>query len=188
MRILPVSVRESTPLLRHPLPLAEGICGSTVDSGEAIPTSKAQEGYEAVRVALRVLPQAQREALVLYHMEGLPLPHVAEILDRPESVLRQDLERGLDRLRRRLARRDVESARLPGLLKALPVPEVSAELTSAAKAIATTGKLPAVKRRNRRYGSCLRSSARFRRISPAAQAVAMLVALLLALLIALVGR
>jgi RNA polymerase sigma factor (sigma-70 family) len=49
------------------------------------------------------LPSAQRAVIVLRYYEDLPLVEIADILDRPQSTVRSDLHRGLDRLRRELS-------------------------------------------------------------------------------------
>ncbi len=49
---------------------------------------------------LRRLPPAQRTALVLRHVVGLPYREIAAATGRPESSIRSDVKRGRERLRR----------------------------------------------------------------------------------------
>jgi RNA polymerase sigma factor (sigma-70 family) len=46
------------------------------------------------------LPWSQRVAVVLHYYEDLPLVEVAQILGRPESTVRSDHRRALDKLRK----------------------------------------------------------------------------------------
>ena len=52
--------------------------------------------------ALAGLPDAQREALVLHYLQGLPLTEVAGQLGRTEAAVAGLLHRGLKKLRERL--------------------------------------------------------------------------------------
>ena len=45
------------------------------------------------------LPEAQRTAVVLRHVEGLPTSEIAEILGCPEGTAKSHVSRGLTRLR-----------------------------------------------------------------------------------------
>jgi RNA polymerase sigma factor (sigma-70 family) len=52
---------------------------------------------------LRRLPEAQRTAVVLRHVEGMPTSEIAEILGCPEGTAKSHVSRGLRRLRALLA-------------------------------------------------------------------------------------
>ena len=49
------------------------------------------------------LPEAQRTAVVLRHVEGVPTSEIAEILGCPEGTAKSHVSRGLRRLRALLA-------------------------------------------------------------------------------------
>ncbi len=51
---------------------------------------------------LAELPQAQRVAIVLHHVDGLSYPEVAEVLGRPVGTVKASVHRGLRRLRARV--------------------------------------------------------------------------------------
>ena len=51
------------------------------------------EAREAIEAALAALPAAQREVLVLHHLEGLSIPEVAEVLDVSENAVSTRLYR-----------------------------------------------------------------------------------------------
>jgi RNA polymerase sigma-70 factor, ECF subfamily len=54
---------------------------------------------EAVLAALRGLPASQRAALVLHHVDGLPVREIARALGRSEGAVEQLLNRGRARFR-----------------------------------------------------------------------------------------
>ncbi len=49
---------------------------------------------------LAVLPIAQRRAVVLRHVVGLDYEEISEAMRRPETTVRSDVHRGLEKLRR----------------------------------------------------------------------------------------
>lgn len=53
--------------------------------------------------ALTSLPEAQREAIVLHHLQGLPLAEVGKALDKSSAAVAGLLHRGLKRLRELLS-------------------------------------------------------------------------------------
>lgn len=56
-------------------------------------------GSEAWATLLLAVPLAQREAVVLRHVDGLSYPELATILGRPEGTVKAQVHRGLGRLR-----------------------------------------------------------------------------------------
>ncbi len=65
------------------------------------PSRRLDRDEQAVRLAqaLEALPEAQREALVLQHWQGLTLAQIGERLDRTPVAVAGLLKRGLKRLR-----------------------------------------------------------------------------------------
>lgn len=57
------------------------------------------EGSERVREALASLPSVQREAIVLFELEGLPVDEVAAIQQASASAVKSRLARGRQKLR-----------------------------------------------------------------------------------------
>jgi RNA polymerase sigma-70 factor, ECF subfamily len=81
---------------------AAGPCPSTATTcGEAI---------AALRLALAGLPQANREALHLRHIEGLSVPAVAARLGRTTGAVRMLCNRGVKMLRRALMTDDLNGS------------------------------------------------------------------------------
>ncbi|MBX9579852.1 MAG: sigma-70 family RNA polymerase sigma factor [Gemmataceae bacterium] len=68
-----------------------------------IPAATAAEPAVDLDVALRDLPEADRTAVVLCHLDGLTRKEAAERLGCPEGTLSARLSRALGKLRRRLA-------------------------------------------------------------------------------------
>ena len=62
-----------------------------------------QEDLLRLSEALNALPIAQREAIVLHHLQGLKLAEVANELDRSESAIAGLLFRGLNKLHQLLS-------------------------------------------------------------------------------------
>ena len=64
------------------------------------PSQRAATNEQLLRLpaALDALPSAQREAIVLHHLQGLKLSETARLLDRSESAVGGLLHRGLKRL------------------------------------------------------------------------------------------
>ncbi len=100
---------------------------------------------EALDAALCTLPERERSAIVLFHLEGRPLAEVAQLLNRPVGTVGVWLHRGRERLGALLRRRGVAlsaSALLAGMVS-LPAAEVPAGFVAAtskaAVAFAITG-------------------------------------------------
>ena len=68
------------------------------------PSQQAERHERALRLAdaLELLPEAQREALVLQHWHGWTLAQIAEHLGRSRAAVAGLLKRGLQQLRRQL--------------------------------------------------------------------------------------
>jgi RNA polymerase sigma-70 factor (ECF subfamily) len=75
-----------------------------IDRTMASPSRQAMRGERKARIAeiLATLPDDQREAVRLRHMEGLSLAEIAERLGRTEPAIAGLLKRGLAKLRERL--------------------------------------------------------------------------------------
>jgi RNA polymerase sigma-70 factor (ECF subfamily) len=89
--------REST------APLKEGL-----DAGHSTPSQQAVRGEEAQRLerALAELPDDQREAVRLRHLEGWALADIARHLERSPAATAGLIKRGMQALRVRLRRGD----------------------------------------------------------------------------------
>jgi RNA polymerase sigma-70 factor (ECF subfamily) len=75
-----------------------------LDAGHSTPSQKAMRGEEAERLAraLTALPDDQREAVRLRHLEGWPLADIARHLGRTPAATAGLIKRGMRALRRRL--------------------------------------------------------------------------------------
>lgn len=73
-------------------------------AGVASPSRQAMRGERAAKIAraLQTLPEAQREAVRLRHLEGCSLAEIARRLDRTEAATAGLLKRGLAKLRKKL--------------------------------------------------------------------------------------
>ena len=71
---------------------------------QSTPSQQAQRHEEVLRLAeaLAKLPEAQREALVLRHCQGLPLAAISRLLGRSSAAVAGLLKRGLQELRAQL--------------------------------------------------------------------------------------
>jgi RNA polymerase sigma-70 factor (ECF subfamily) len=71
---------------------------------QSSPSDQAARHELSLRVAaeLEALPEAQREALVLYYWQGMTLPEVAQQLGRSSAAIAGLLQRGLKTLRRHM--------------------------------------------------------------------------------------
>jgi RNA polymerase sigma-70 factor (ECF subfamily) len=72
-----------------------------LEAAQTSPSGRAARGEELVRLAdkLTELPAAQRQAIEMYHLAGIPLAEVARALGRSQSALAGLLHRGLRKLR-----------------------------------------------------------------------------------------
>jgi len=72
------------------------------ESREAGPegVTERREGARTWRRLLASLPDAQRAAVELRHVEGLSYPELAEALQRPVGTVKSDVHRGIERLRK----------------------------------------------------------------------------------------
>lgn len=74
-------------------------------AAQASPSQQAVRSEELLRMAaaLAELPQPQREAIVLHHLQGLPLAEVGSQLGRSSAAVAGLLHRGLKQLRELLS-------------------------------------------------------------------------------------
>jgi RNA polymerase sigma-70 factor, ECF subfamily len=92
--------RTRTAFWRRLLPLTDE--GEWVDESN----TKAQlASSDRVRAALAILPAKQREAIVLFEIEGWKVHEIAEVQNLSESAVKSQLARGRARLRRFYAKR-----------------------------------------------------------------------------------
>jgi RNA polymerase sigma-70 factor, ECF subfamily len=68
---------------------------------QSSPSERAEHGEQAIRLAaaLEELPEAQREAMVLQHWQGLSLAEIGESLGRSPEAVAGLIKRGLKQLR-----------------------------------------------------------------------------------------
>src|SRR5262245_9211129 len=87
---------------------AAGPLKQELDAGLSTPSQKAIRGEEAERLAqaLTALPDDQREAVRLRHLEGWALSDIAAHLGRTPAATAGLIKRGMQALRRRLNRGD----------------------------------------------------------------------------------
>ena len=60
------------------------------------------ESDRLVREAVTKLPEKYREALVLFHFNGMSIKQISQALGRPENTIKSDLHIGREALRRKL--------------------------------------------------------------------------------------
>jgi RNA polymerase sigma-70 factor, ECF subfamily len=86
------------------------------ETGEAMPVDQGASVLELVEnrdlsrrvaAAIAVLPEEQREAIILKEYEGRTFPEIAAILDVPVSTVKTRLYRGLEQLRRKLEKQGI---------------------------------------------------------------------------------
>jgi RNA polymerase sigma-70 factor (ECF subfamily) len=72
------------------------------------PQQRAERNEQLLRLtaALKELPDAQREAVMLHHLQGLTLDRVAGHLGRSSAAVAGLIKRGLKHLRQRLQGED----------------------------------------------------------------------------------
>lgn len=81
-------------------------------AGESSPSVRAVRNEELLRLsdALMALPEGQREAVMLHHLQGWTLTEVATRLGRSDAAVAGLLHRGLRRLRELLHTSDGETS------------------------------------------------------------------------------
>ena len=81
---------------------------------QASPSQQVVLAEELLRMAdaLRRLPEPQREAIVLHHLQGLPLAEVGEQLGKSSAAVAGLLHRGLKALRELMAPREQNTSLL----------------------------------------------------------------------------
>ncbi|HET9681350.1 MAG TPA: RNA polymerase sigma factor [Candidatus Limnocylindrales bacterium] len=100
---------------RHPATSLEPLAEAGFDPRDEAATdpSEASTSRESVAELARLLlelPESQRAAVVLRHVDGLSIAEIAIALGRPEGTVKSHVSRGLERLRRRLT---ADAATLP---------------------------------------------------------------------------
>lgn len=86
--------------LSEPVPSAEVLLGA-LDARGTGPQTRAAALLDLAQ-ALRALPEGDRACLVLYLMEDLTVPEIAQRLGRPESTVKKACYRAARRVRERL--------------------------------------------------------------------------------------
>ena len=78
---------------------------------QSSPSQRAIRQEELLRMAeaLAALPEAQRRAIELHHLQGWPLAEIAAELDTTKAAVAGLLHRGLKTLRARLGTRLIET-------------------------------------------------------------------------------
>jgi RNA polymerase sigma-70 factor (ECF subfamily) len=75
--------------------------GEVIDhSGDPLLTLVSKQTSEEVRLAVESLPLLQREVLVLFEYEELPLEEIARVVDAELSAVKSRLHRARERLRK----------------------------------------------------------------------------------------
>jgi RNA polymerase sigma-70 factor (ECF subfamily) len=97
----------------------EGLSGNECAGAVADPEVQTgtRQALDAVSRSLRRLPEGQREALLMFHVDGLPCDEVARILDVPRGTVLTWLHR---------ARAALRSALSPGPAAGIPVRRAAA--------------------------------------------------------------
>jgi RNA polymerase sigma-70 factor (ECF subfamily) len=90
--------------------------GDDNDSRATPPIDEAISGADRARVALASLPAEQREALVLFEIEGWKIDEIAAMHGISESAVKSRLARGRDRLRAFYAKKLGISDAAPAIL------------------------------------------------------------------------
>ena len=77
-------------------------------AGQSSPSQRAIRQEQELRLAkaLSSLPSAQREAIELHHLRGLPLDEIGKQLDRNKGAVAALIYRGTTRLRELLSKED----------------------------------------------------------------------------------
>jgi len=58
-----------------------------------------RERRDVVREGITALPEHYRTALTLYHLEGMSVSQISEVMDNPEGTVKSHLYRGRDKLK-----------------------------------------------------------------------------------------
>lgn len=109
--------------------------GSRLPTATAPPPERALEELEAVRAALALLPDGQRQLVFMHYIEGLSCEEIATLLGRSNGAVRVALHRARSRLRRHLLRReetmiqvDVEDVVVRVLAEDADPPDLASEM------------------------------------------------------------
>ncbi|MGE4299119.1 MAG: RNA polymerase sigma factor [Desulfovibrionaceae bacterium] len=90
--------------LRRPAPLLMDELPEQADTDTPLAVALRTEDAQAVSMAVRELPEAQRTALILRHNEGMRYTQIAETMDISEGAVESLLVRARKGLRRSLGR------------------------------------------------------------------------------------
>ena len=82
-----------------PSPLDEATAATLAGTADPAGDAITAEEHEAVRRAVKGLPDPYREVVTLRYFGGLSLASIAAATGRPEQTIKTQLRRGLDRLR-----------------------------------------------------------------------------------------
>ena len=82
-----------------------------LDDSDFDPPAPEHQRHDDLHAALTLLPDAQREAVVLFYMEGFSVNDVARITGRPSNTVKSDLMRARATLRERLEGRVIHEPR-----------------------------------------------------------------------------
>jgi RNA polymerase sigma-70 factor, ECF subfamily len=92
--------RTRTAFWRRLLPFVDSGAFATTEPGNQPNTQAELASLDRVRAALAILPVKQREAIVLFEIEGWKVHEIAVLQNVSTSAIKSQLVRGRDRLRR----------------------------------------------------------------------------------------
>src|SRR5262245_14952371 len=84
---------------------------TSFEGADIDPPAPERERHDALHAALTQLPDPQREAVLLFYMEGFAVEDVARITGRPPNTIKSDLMRARANLREHLERRVIYEPR-----------------------------------------------------------------------------
>jgi len=101
----------ATNLVRNHFSSADQRRTDSREPDDDLPAEEQQEidaldEQQAVIAALRALPSAQREVIILAYYQALPLAEIAQTLDIPLGTVKSRLSNGVARLRERMKAHD----------------------------------------------------------------------------------
>ena len=81
-------------------PDARAALNRTEDPDEDVAAATAdRERRDVVREGIKALPEHYRTALTLYHLEGMSVSQISDVMDNPEGTVKSHLYRGRDKLK-----------------------------------------------------------------------------------------
>jgi RNA polymerase sigma-70 factor (ECF subfamily) len=84
---------------------------TSLEGSNADATAPEHKRHDDLHAALTQLPDAQREAVLLFYMEGFSVDEIACITGRPSNTIKSDLLRARSRLREHLEGRVIHETR-----------------------------------------------------------------------------